>query len=418
MNNINKKFKVILSIILILIICISQFSFLSFADEEQSIEDNQEILNENKKIDIIENNNEVINLTNENDNFVEEKNIEQKENAPEIVKQEEEQEEIKKVEQEEKIEEPIISENIEKKEEDPPIAKAAVKAVQEEPEVEYPFTVTYHFYYKDVNDNWVDASWSQSVTSAKFSASKKVSYFNKYPPKTVTTDSVIYTFEGTWTGDLGTVDASDKVSITGTMFTEATDIEFYADYSEEDIVIPVAIVHIRYLDFDGEWTEDIIENEIAPGIGWTIQEGAFDDNIDWYREIEVDNIRYSFVGWDKKLPLTIKNIKEDTHYYFTAQYEIQEVINLTMNYIDNVSNGGGSWSNNGSIVFYEHEFDEPADIPEGYTFMYWQGEDEYYYAGETLFVYADDFEEDTVLNFVATYSYEPQATVIIMMKAK
>ena len=100
----------------------------------------------------------------------------------------------------------------------------------EAPEVVYPFTVTYHFYYKDNNGNWKDMPWSQSVTSEGFNASKAISYFNKYV-KTVTTSDAIYTPDGSWSSDTITLGASDRVYIKGSDFTEATEISFYANYN-------------------------------------------------------------------------------------------------------------------------------------------------------------------------------------------
>ena len=91
-----------------------------------------------------------------------------------------------------------------------------------------------------------------------------------------------------------------------------------------------------------------------------------------------------------------------------AQYETEEVINLTVNYNDNVANGSGSWSNIDGADNYSHTFKEPADIPEHYEFLYWLGDNgEKFKAEETLSVNIKELDSDTTMNFTAVYEYQP-----------
>ena len=414
---IKKTYCKLIGIILLIILITNIFTISVFAEDNNIIDEinikNEE--NNNIEIPIIEeslqitpeDNNILIDETNLNNQLEENKLLNLDENDIDLS----EQNITPTIENENDIN--LLKENttpiIENENDIDSLEKKTTPSIEE---IEYPFVVTYHFYYKDRNNNWLDMPWSQTITSASFSASKAISYFNRYPIATITTPNTKYTFNQTWSGDLGTFSASDRVLINGQMFTESTELNFYANYEEEEISIPVATVHIRYLDFDGEWIEDILEEEIEPGVSWTLNKHAFDDNISGYEEVELDDVRYSFIGWDNSLPLTIKNLKKDTDYYFTAQYKQTEVINITVNCIDNVAHGSSSWNNKNTFVSYTHTFKEPADIPEGYTFMYWEDADGIsYFEDEELTIYVDDFEKDTVLNFVAVYTYQPQVQV-------
>ena len=121
---------------------------------------------------------------------------------------------------------------------------------EEEPEIVYPFTVTYHFNYRGANGSWKEVKHSQKVTGEDFNTSKLVSYFSKQITnnklQTVSTSTNIYTWLGTWTSnDLGvTLSDNDKIYINTSLFQKDTDIYFYADYS----VASLAHLTVNYVD--------------------------------------------------------------------------------------------------------------------------------------------------------------------------
>ena len=275
-------------------------------------------------------------------------------------------------------------------------------------EVEYPFTVTYHFKYMTSATDWAEKTWSQQVKSNSGSASKVINkVVSDTTPKTITTSDTVYTFAKKWKGQNQILNSSERVYIKNAEYTKATDIYYEAVYDEETLVIPVATVHIRFLNLHGEQIEKTFSQEIPKGTGWTLKEGAFDDDISLYKKFEYNGKIYTFTGWDNELPLTIKGITKDTDYYFNALYETEDIKNLSVKYIDNIGNGSGSWSNEGSFDVYKHTFKKPADIPNHYNFLYWENGDKKYYAGDELVIKAKDLEGDTNLNFVAVYSYQP-----------
>ena len=100
-------------------------------------------------------------------------------------------------------------------------------------------------------------------------------------------------------------------------------------------------------------------NYIASGDSWKISEGAFDDDISYDKTFEHDGKKYTFTGWDTKLPLVIQNLSADKDYYFTAEYNIETIPELTFNCIDEISTGSGSWHTRSSVSQYTHAFANP-----------------------------------------------------------
>lgn len=99
-----------------------------------------------------------------------------------------------------------------------------------------------------------------------------------------------------------------------------------------------------------------------------------------------------------------------------AQYDEQTEASLEVTYTDQVANGSGSWSDpNGAATEYKHTFKTPADIPDNYEFLYWENtndEEERYADGETCEISIADLTEDTSIEFLATYNYQPGTQVI------
>ena len=125
--------------------------------------------------------------------------------------------------------------------------------------------------------------------------------------------------------------------------------------------------------------------------------------------ISVDNGVYDFIGWScGALEMT-----ENITYEVTALYEFTPKVNLTFQYIDNIANGSGSWATvqNTETSSFTHTFKVPADIPEHYNFLYWEGEGEQITAGTTKSVSFAELSADTTMTYVATYDYQPGVQV-------
>lgn len=224
-----KKLIRILSICLILALCMGMFCTVVYADEEdgqlideegapaEGNSDNDS--NDVGEIDEVDEVDQVgqIDDVGEDDEIIEEEEEIIEENVLPLAKfalEEDDQLklEVKEVELEEELEPEVEN---------------------EEPEVIYPFTVTYHFYYRGANAAWVDVVYSQTVTDEKFNASKAVSYFSKQITnnhfQTTSDSNATYTWLGTW-GE-GALSDGDRVYINATLFHEDTEISYYADYS-------------------------------------------------------------------------------------------------------------------------------------------------------------------------------------------
>lgn len=278
-------------------------------------------------------------------------------------------------------------------------------------EVEYPFTVTYHFRYKTSATEYTEKTWSQEVKSNSGSASKVI---NKVVPDTTpkkyTENGREYVFAKKWVGPNTPqegIASTERVYIYNKDYEAETHIYYEAVYEP----VPIATVHTRYLNQQAEEVEDVISQNMSAGVGWTIKVNAFDDNISKYRRFEHNGLVYTFTGWDNELPLTIKNITEDTHYYFNAKYDVEKIKKLNVIYTDNVAHGSGSWSNDNTFVEYKHTFKVPADIPEHYTFLYWENGDDKYYAGDTFTKAYTDIGENEEIEFTAVYEYQPPLNV-------
>lgn len=281
-------------------------------------------------------------------------------------------------------------------------------------EVEYPFTVTYHFKYHTSATEWAEKTWSQKVSGNSGSASKVINKIigDNVPPK-YTDDGKEYYFAKKWKGQGETKDSTERVYIYNKDYTEATDIYYEAVYNK----VPVATVHAKYLNLQAEEIESTISQNMSPGVSWTVKVGAFDDDISKYKHFEYHGKEYTFTGWDPKLPLTIKGITEDTDYYFTAQYNKVDIKKFKAIYTDKVANGSGSWSNldendyPSSFDPYKHEFKKPADIPAHYTFLYWEKDNKQWKAGDIFTQNYEDLDSDKEVKFIATYEYQPPVVI-------
>lgn len=305
-----KKVYKILSIILLIAMCVSMFSTVVFADEPATT-----MLPE-------ENNDEQVLEIEQEDAPIPEPEPEPV-IEPEMVTMEIPELEVEpevEVVLEQKLEVEPQPQQVEPEPEPEPQPEP-----EPEPEIVYPFTVTYHFHYRGANGVWKEVTSSQKVTSASFNNSKAVSFFSKQIInnnfQTTSSDTVIYTWLGTWTGDLGTVSDSDRVYTNTTLFQSTTEVHFYADYSEK--LVP----------------------------------------------------------------------------------------HLTFICDDQVAHGSHSAANIGSAEKYHYTFRTPADIPEHYTFLYWENEEGTHVEGDEILIDVSTLNGNVIVTYNAVYKYQPALQV-------
>lgn len=95
-----------------------------------------------------------------------------------------------------------------------------------------------------------------------------------------------------------------------------------------------------------------------------------------------------------------------------AQYREKQFPKLTVIGNDEVSTGSFSWSNDGAFSEYTKTFSEPDEV-EGWTFLYWEGEDgEQYEDGDEWTIEASDLDGDTTVTFTAIWEQDEDDPVI------
>ena len=116
-----------------------------------------------------------------------------------------------------------------------------------------------------------------------------------------------------------------------------------------------------------------------------------------------DGYRYVFKCWrddqtgqdvgPKQRTEFVKYIDDDGFghnytYSYTAQYTKTLLGRLHCEYIDNLGHGSGSENHTADNVQYTHTFIEPADIPTGAVFLYWERNDtgDKFYPGDKMTV--------------------------------
>lgn len=89
-----------------------------------------------------------------------------------------------------------------------------------------------------------------------------------------------------------------------------------------------------------------------------------------------------------------------------AQYSEKQFPKLTVIGNDEVSTGSFGWSNEGAFSEYTKTFSEPDEV-EGWTFLYWEGEDgEQYEDGDEWTIEASDLDGDTTVVFTAIWEQD------------
>ena len=260
-------------------------------------------------------------------------------------------------------------------------------------------------HYKYLGINAVEKTGSVTISKG---GSKLISKIVTIP-KNVSDNNYEYTYEGNWI-----IDGDPKADTERIYNSDYDKDEIYAEAVQVKKAIPIATIYIKYLDREAGWqTKKVNSNPVKSGNSWKVTQKTLDDDIDYNKQFDYQGKSYTFTGWDKELPLTIKGITEDTDYYFTAQYTTKDIKKFKATYTDKVANGSGSWSNldeNGypsSFTDYTKTFKKPADIPDHYTFLYWEKGDKTWKAGDKYTRLYEDIAPDEKVEFIATYEYQP-----------
>ena len=222
--------------------------------------------------------------------------------------------------------------------EDPPVEDPPVEEPPTEdppadpPAVVYPFIVTYHFYYRGANAVWREVTYSQVVSDESFNASKAVSYFSKQITNNnfqeVSDSNSTYTWLGTWGN--GALSDADRVYINATLFHEATDISYYADYSVK------SEAHLTFV------CSDSVANGSHTAANVDVTQG-YSHTFSTPPDIPS---QYTFLYWEngasryaagETFSIAIGELTEDTTITYTAVYSYQPTVKLHYHDKDSVT---------------------------------------------------------------------------------
>ncbi len=381
----------------------------------------------------------------------------QEETQKEVVKEENGVQEVKKVTEENRV--------LEEKTTDPIVADEPQKEEEEET-VNYPIKVTWHLKYRDANGEWTEFTSSTVKTLKKNTEYSQVPYSvfgNKIIKGDLKNESEnkIYNFKNSYVDDKGNhytllskaiaagKDYTGSKTVTYPL-TKTTDIYITAEYSEYDLVEPYEVTYnISYRDSGHNqvngWvtkTKTISVNEKGvSNTSWSGINVAYNEMVGNQlianKRVPYQNVYYILkTEGDDQVVWKDENNKsystsdvfngsgfsQDTTVNIKAQYDIAPIYAVTVNNVDNIANGDGSWSNkvseNAACSSYTDYNYEPADIPDQYSFQYWDCDWELasqktYKANEHFTVdILDKVQKDTDINLLATYDFQPSVKVV------
>lgn len=201
------------------------------------------------------------------------------------------------------------------------------EAQVKEEDIEYPFVVTFHFFFRDSN-GWRESSKFSYTIKDKTtkSGTKAISYYEKQiinnKLDTVTCGMTTYTYTGKWVGNGRTLTASDRVQIIGADYTKATDVNFYAQYAEEKNIY----LSMRYID------------KIAHGSGSWSNKAAFSGYTHTFSTPADIPEHYQFMYWENtdsskqynngdSISINTSDLDEDTEIDIYAIYQPSVIVN-------------------------------------------------------------------------------------------
>ena len=199
-------------------------------------------------------------------------------------------------------------------------------------------------------------------------------------------------------------------------------------YAEEEFFQQTTTTyHIYFVNIitkSGELIEEkeILTDTVSPGVSHGKAVKWFVNQMTNYTSYKGVDEEWTFTGEILDMegnPLTssIQMVYQEgypeIYVYLYPQYNIVMTRHLLFNYIDNISTGTGSWSNENSMVDYTHTFSTP-ESQEGYEFLRWENFDtqESYAGGESVTIEYNSLPEDGSLMEITFYAvWQPSVTV-------
>lgn len=176
-------------------------------------------------------------------------------------------------------------------------------------------------------------------------------------------------------------------------------------------------ITFKYIDRNTkEWTEYVITDSHD---NRTIGVAKANNVIANHRTVTDGLVVKTFTGWDTEFPVVLN--QSNPTVVVTAQYDTVKKPQLTFKYTDNISTGSGGWQNQSPAESYTHTFKNPlvASPRTNYTFLYWENvndSSERYTAGQKYKCNSSTIKEDTTVEFVAVYEYQPEVKVLYHFK--
>lgn len=176
-------------------------------------------------------------------------------------------------------------------------------------------------------------------------------------------------------------------------------------------------ITFKYIDRNTkEWTEYIITDSHD---NRTIGIAKANNVIANHKTVTDGLVVKTFTGWDTEFPVTLN--QNNPTVVVTAQYDTVKKPQLTFKYTDNISTGSGSWQNQSPNESYNHTFKNPlvASPRTNYTFLYWENvknSSERYSARQKYKCNSSTITEDTTVEFIAVYEYQPEVKVLYHYK--
>ena len=225
-------------------------------------------------------------------------------------------------------------------------------------------------------------------------------------------------------GEGSVVDATVKHEFPYT--GENQNVVFNAIYKAQGKASNITVELVGLKDIHGNDVESKLSNVIDPGVTWTVRYAMFTDDIDRYKTYDANGYHYTFkhlIDPDGNVitdPDSYeRNLKPDGTNYtvtYTAVYDAELIGNFTLNYIDPIAHGSGSWSSHDNYgVDFTHTFKVPADKPDGAVFLYWVRNDtnEKFYPdsedqGQFSITYEEFAGKDVTVTVYAVYNIKTE----------
>jgi len=207
-------------------------------------------------------------------------------------------------------------------------------------------------------------------------------------------------------GEGNLVDSSKSYNhnYTGENFT----VTYKSIYKAKEKPSNITVKVVGLKDVNGNDVNSELTNKIDPGVTWIIRYAMFEDEIDRYKTYDANGIHYTFkhlldpegnpITDTESYNRTLKPNGTDYTVVYTAVYDEEIIGNFTLDYIDEIAHGSGSWSSIENYgVDFTHTFIVPADVPNGAVFLYWEREDDpsikYYPDSDDQYQFHIDYEE-------------------------